>query len=109
MERVDDVLLVLLGEAGRNGQQEGALEQAVGNRAGAFAIVRAGVLIFGQRPGRVPFVSAGFMHQAGNVRVDVKSPLGHDDVVDAFGASVTIPSARKARLILLHVFPMSGT
>src|ERR1035437_7920114 len=81
LKGADDVLLILIGQVRRNRQQNGSFEQAISNGTRAFAIFRTRLLVLCQGPGRISLVQTGLLYQAGNVVVDMQTPLCHDNVV----------------------------
>src|SRR5439155_4468193 len=83
LEGTDNIVLVLGGQAGGYGEQNASLEEAVGERAGALAVIALEIRVLRQVPGKAPAVHAGFVDEAEVVVIDVQPPVRHHNVRNA--------------------------
>src|SRR5258708_38707694 len=80
METLNDVVLFLPAETGRDGEKNTPPEQVVGDRICSFFIGDLRSVIFLECPRSSPVVSSALPNQTGDVVVDVQSVIGENDV-----------------------------
>lgn len=79
-KRANDITLVAFCERGWNSDKNAALKQIVSHRTNALGILHSEAGVLGKIPRETEAIDARLLHEADNVVVKMKAPLGHHDI-----------------------------
>lgn len=79
-ECANDIILIAFRERRWNRDQNAALKELIGRWTSSLGVLHAQAGILCEVPRKPAAIHARHFHQAGDVVVKMKSPLGHNDV-----------------------------